>query len=81
MAKESFSRAEVKNLKHGAMLGGLVLGAVSLLGIGICIKKTTNANLVDGSTDLFDKAVGKLKEFIDEKCAKRDEGVADTNED
>lgn len=81
MAKESFSRAEVKNIKHGAVLGGLFLGAFSLLGIGICIKKTTNANITDGSTALFDKAVGKVKEYIDNKRAEKHEGATDTDED
>ena len=80
MAKESFTRAEVKNIKHGAIMGGVVLGALSLLGIGICIKKTTGANVVNGSTDLFDKVVDKIKIAIQEKKSAAAEGEGVENE-
>ena len=79
MAKESFSRSDVKNIKHGAVLGGLMLGALATIGVGICIKKTTNANLTNGTTDLFDKAGGKVKLFLDERKNKKEE-VEETDE-
>ena len=79
MAKESFSRSDVKNIKHGAVFGGLILGALPTLGIGICIKKTTNANLTNGTTDLFDKAVDKIKTFLDERKDKK-EGAKEVDE-
>ena len=80
MAKESFTRAEVKNIKHGAIMGGVVLGALSLLCIGICIQKTTGANVVNGSTDLFDKVVDKIKIAIQEKKSAAAEGEGVENE-
>ena len=79
MAKESFSRSDVKNIKHGAVFGGLILGALATIGVGICRKKTTNANLTNGTTDLFDKAVDKVKLFLDERKNKKEE-VEETDE-
>ena len=79
MAKESFSRSDVKNIKHGAVFGGLILGALATLGIGICIKKTTNANLTNGTTDIFDKAVDKIETFLDERKDKK-EGAKEVDE-
>ena len=34
---------------------------------------TTNANLTNGTTDLFDKAVDKVKTFLDERKTKKEE--------
>ena len=73
MAKESVSRSEVKSSKHGAVFGGLILGALATVGVWIGIKKTTNANLTNGTTDLFDKAVDKVKTFLDERKTKKEE--------
>lgn len=63
--KDNFTRAEVKNLKHGALVGGVILGTALAIGAGVVIKKTTKCNLTDGTTGLFDKIAGKIREAID----------------
>ena len=65
--KDSYTRSEVKNAKHGASIGGFILGAVITLAVGVLVKKTTDANIVDGSTNVFDSLKEKTKEFIDSR--------------
>lgn len=82
--KDSYTRSEVKNAKHGASIGGFILGAVITLAVGVLVKKTTDANIVDGSTNVFDSLKEKTKEFIDSrKGAPRGKrtGSADTGDD
>ena len=65
--KDSYTRSEVKNAKHGASIGGFILGAIITLAVGVLVKKTTDANIVDGSTNVFDNLKEKTKEFIDSR--------------
>jgi len=65
--KDSYTRSEVKNAKHGASIGGFILGAVITLAVGVLVKKTTDANIIDGSTNVFDSLKEKTKEFIDSR--------------
>ena len=65
--KDSYTRSEVKNAKHGASIGGFILGAFITLAVGVLVKKTTDANIVDGSTNVFDSLKEKTKEFIDSR--------------
>lgn len=65
--KDSYSKADVKNAKHSAIVGGLILGTLATVGIGILVKKTTKANIIDGSESLFDKGVSKVRDLIDSR--------------
>ena len=65
--KETFTNAEVKNAKHFATIGGIILGTVITIGVGIVIKKTTDANIIDGSVKLLDKSVNKIKHLSKKK--------------
>ena len=62
--KDSYTRSEVKNAKRGASIGGFILGAFITLAVGVLVKKTTDANIVDGSTNVFDNLKEKTKEFV-----------------
>lgn len=65
--KDNYTKSDVKNAKHAATIGGIILGTIAVFGIGIVIKKKTNSNILDGAETLFDKAIDKIKTFIDER--------------
>ena len=56
-----YSKAEVQNRKTSATMRGIVFGALSALAIGVLVKKTTKANIVDGAEIAFDKTVTGVK--------------------
>ena len=59
-----YTKAEVQNRKTSAGVRGVIVGALSALAIGILVKKTTKANIVDGAEKAFDKTAAGISAAV-----------------
>jgi hypothetical protein len=74
--EKTYTSAEVKNRKTSALVRGVLIGTLATLAVGVVVKKTTKANIIDGAEKAVDGATkkigGAVKGAIDKHKAHKD---------
>ena len=65
--------AGTNNSKKSGNGFGFFLGALATLATGVVIKKTCDKNIVDGTTNVYDKSVSFVKAKVQEHKEKKSE--------